>query len=174
MLAARLHAASGRTIEECAKELGASVEKTKAAAEGGGAKESSAATGKRRTKSVTMEEKEPTISDRERESLHACFPPLHHHDHQLKIHTQRQTAMARAPSVVSSILRPTPPLKPATSAIGVICSFIKRNAGGGGGGHATMTDLWAQDALVPTLVQYHAGFQAYAAYVNRAQPSVRI
>jgi hypothetical protein len=46
------------------------------------------------------------------------------------------------------------------SPISIVCSFIKRHAGG------DMDELWAQDALVPTLVQYHAGFMAYAAFLK--------
>ena len=44
------------------------------------------------------------------------------------------------------------------SAIGAVCGHIRGNNG-------RIDSVWAQEALVPTLVQFHAGFQAYAAYV---------
>jgi hypothetical protein len=49
--------------------------------------------------------------------------------------------------------------KPASSTIRSICEYIKRYNG-------KTTEIWKQDALVPTLIQFHAGFQAYAAYVT--------
>jgi hypothetical protein len=50
--------------------------------------------------------------------------------------------------------------KPASSTVRAICEYIKRNKG-------KTTEIWKQDALVPTLIQFHAGFQAYAAYVTK-------
>ena len=52
---------------------------------------------------------------------------------------------------------PTPP-NTHPSSIASICSHIKRT-------DADMDEIWAMDALVPTLVQYHSGFQAYALFI---------
>jgi hypothetical protein len=47
-----------------------------------------------------------------------------------------------------------------STTVRTICDYIKRNNG-------KTTEIWKQDALVPTLIQFHAGFQAYAAYVTK-------
>jgi hypothetical protein len=53
----------------------------------------------------------------------------------------------------------TKPGFPSTT-VRTICNYIKRNNG-------KTTEIWKQDALVPTLIQFHAGFQAYAAYMTK-------
>ena len=61
---------------------------------------------------------------------------------------------AAAPKTLKS-QRPSTEL----SSIAAICSHIKCNG-------ANMDGIWTQDALVPTLVQYHQGFRAYAFFIS--------
>jgi hypothetical protein len=62
--------------------------------------------------------------------------------------------------------RPTPPAsrtspmaRPPPTAVAAICNHIKRTKG-------DLDGVWAQDTLVPTLVLFHAGFQAYATFIS--------
>ena len=102
-LAARLHAKGGHTIEECAEQLGADVEKVMA----------------------------------------VQYSPIG------KPISPRKTGGKPKPPTI--ILQHTP--------LNAICNHIKRSRG-------NINGLWAQDALVPTLVQHYAGFTAYAAYLK--------
>jgi hypothetical protein len=149
VLAARMHASTGRSVRECAEQLGADVGKTIAATAPklGGGGPTKAREERPEKASVTFKLADPRAVSRSQ---------------------QRQP---RAPPDFSSrrsingggTLRPLPPHSAAhaqpTAAIAAICGFIKRLGG-------DTTSLWEQDALAPTLVQYHAGFQAYAAFVR--------
>ena len=53
---------------------------------------------------------------------------------------------------------PTPP----SSSILTICDHIKRSGG-------DIDGIWAQDTLVPTLVQFHSGFQSYALFISKGK-----
>jgi hypothetical protein len=53
----------------------------------------------------------------------------------------------------------SPVARPPPTAVGAICNHIKRTKG-------DLDGLWAQDALVPTLILFHTGFQAYAAFIS--------
>lgn len=74
----------------------------------------------------------------------------------------RHAIIAPLPPRATTTFSPGPPqtTRPnaLVSAIGAICGHIR-------GTNGQIDRVWAQDALVPTLVQFHAGFQAYAAYI---------
>jgi hypothetical protein len=53
----------------------------------------------------------------------------------------------------------SPVARPPPTAVGAICNHIKRTKG-------DLDGLWAQDALVPTLILFHTGFQAYATFIS--------
>ena len=53
-----------------------------------------------------------------------------------------------------------PTLQHRRTPIATICSHIKRTGG-------DLDGIWAQEALVPTLVQFHAGFHAYAVFIAK-------
>ena len=185
VLAARLHATTGRSIEECAHELGANVARTTAAvaaATGGGSDGKERKGGDRKMRMnqfnndatdggrTGMAEQE--IRERQKPKKHSIitFASDNHADgsninNRRPHHHHTTTFTSRAPPV-TGILRPPqhPHNHQTTAAIGVICNFIKKNAGGG---VSTMNELWMQEALVPTLVQYYAGFQAYVAFVGK-------
>ncbi len=93
-----------------------------------------------------------------------------------KLHADvRRTTLAasshevkRTPPAAAGIkpYQPTPakyqraPPQHRDSSITSICDHIKRTNGDTDG-------IWAQDALVPTLVQFYAGFRAYATFVTK-------
>jgi hypothetical protein len=154
VLAARMHAATGRSVRECADQLGADAGKTMAATatmlRGGGERTAAVTT---TTKTAKPRERKPEKTTPDTSS------------------TQRQRRAppdfsSRRPSSSAGPLRPPPPHNTAraqpTATISTICSLIKQLGG-------DTTSLWEQDTLVPTLVQYYAGFQAYAAFVRGGQ-----
>lgn len=78
----------------------------------------------------------------------------------------RATAQKAAVKPYTTILpraapRATVPT-PVPSNIAAICNHIKQRG-------ENFDAVWAQDFLAPTLVQYHAGFKAYAAFISNRQ-----
>ena len=150
LLAARLHAASGRPIAECAEQFHASVAKTSLIAAGGeGEERMKKKKGEKHdeTDRVRIERKKVSVVMDRYNQINAIKP-------RPASAFSTRTRAATAPIGVATIAAKQ------ASPINIVCSFIKRHAGG------DMNELWTQEALVPTLVQYHAGFQAYAAFVR--------
>jgi hypothetical protein len=160
VLAARMHVSTGRSVRECAEQLGADVGKTMAATApklGGGEertvrKEPGATKtreGRPEKASVTFRQPDPRAVSRSQQRQPRAPPDF----------SSRR-------SISGGTLRPPPPHSAAhaqpTAAISAICGFIKQLGG-------DTTSLWEQDTLAPTLVQYYAGFQAYAAFVRERQ-----
>jgi hypothetical protein len=74
--------------------------------------------------------------------------------------TYTATFSSRNNSNTPKLFKPHQPSPtPELSNIAAICSHIKRNG-------ANMDWIWTQDALVPTMVQYHQGFRAYAFFIS--------
>ena len=136
VLAARLHVSSGRSVDECAEQLGADAARTAAIVaqenEDGGARKA---------------------NGRVVEKKRILKPTKAAHDSR---HTPKTFTSRAPPPTAANIRRSTP-----ASPIDIICGVIKAS-----GGRGWTDELWTQEALVPTLVQYHSGFWAYAAFVK--------
>jgi hypothetical protein len=148
VIAARMHKTTGNPIEECAAQLGTSSSRVALilSAEGERANNN---TNNRTQKG----ERKKTLF------VNADFNNTnnHHHFRERPATASSFTSRTSAPPHTSILRRPQ---QQPSSAIGLICSLIKRGGGG------SMHEIWTQEALVPTMVQYHNGFQAYAAFVK--------
>lgn len=155
LLAARLHAASGLSIDECAEQLHASATKTSLIASGGeGEERTKKAKGRQgETGGVKMgnERKKVSISMDRYNQINENKP---------RPASALSSSYSARPRVSTASVGITGIASKQVSPISIVCSFIKRHSGG------NMNELWTQEALVPTLVQYHAGFQAYATFVR--------
>lgn len=153
MLAARLHATTGRPVVECAEQMCANVTKTLFIAEGGDGEERMKKKKERQLDGVRVgagggqERKKVSIGIDRYSQMNSIKP------RPMASYSARSHAATAPVGVVNVASKQASP-------ISIVCSFIKRHAGG------DMDELWAQDALVPTLVQYHAGFMAYAAFLK--------
>ena len=154
MLAARLHATTGRPVVECAEQMCANVTKTLFIAEGGDGEERMKKKKERqgvldgmRVNGGGQERKKVSIGIDRYSQMNSIKP------RPMASYSARSHAATAPVGVVNVASKQASP-------ISIVCSFIKRHAGG------DMDELWAQDALVPTLVQYHAGFMAYAAFLK--------
>jgi hypothetical protein len=116
VLAAKIHKNSGRSIQECADELHADIDRTTQAVNNDGR---------------GMQKPHTTIK---------TYPAT--------LSSRHNTPKPPKPSPTTEL-----------SNIAAICSHIKRNG-------ANMDWIWTQDALVPTMVQYHQGFRAYAFFIS--------
>ena len=154
MLAARLHATTGRPVVECAEQMCANVTKTLFIAEGGDGEERMKKKKERqgvldgmRVNGGGQERKKVSIGIDRYSQMNSIKP------RPMASYSARSHAATAPVGVVNVASKQASP-------ISIVCSFIKRHAGG------DMDELWAQEALVPTLVQYHAGFMAYAAFLK--------
>lgn len=163
VLAARMHLAGGRSVRECAEQMGADVARTMAATatvgkEGAQGKESrGGGENNARQPKRAGGQKVDLLSNLNRQRT----PPYPTAPSAGRGGGGNHNGMfQRRPSAVA------PPhqaggggVQHSSSSIGTICGLIKQSGG-------ETAWLWEQDAFAPTLVQYYAGFQAYAAYLR--------
>ena len=159
VLAARIHVATGRSVQECADQLGADVGKTAAATApklGGDERAAKKEVAKPRERKPRPEKPSVTFSaayDTRAVSRPQQRQPRAPPD----FSSRRPSSDAMRPPLPHNAARAQP-----TATISTICGLIKRSGG-------DTTGLWARETLVPTLVQYYAGFQAYAAFVGEGK-----
>jgi hypothetical protein len=156
ILAARLHTSSGSAVEECAELFGVGVEKVKGVLE---AKENE------RVEGGAVKRNESQVKREKKKTVHMSKNIENHRQAQ-----QTMTSFTSRPAVqtppTSILRRPQQPNHNSVATISTICGAIKAS----GGTQTGMRELWTQDTLVPTLVQYYAGFQAYAEFVRFDNP----
>lgn len=150
VMAAKLHSKHNGelSIQQCAQQMGADAARTATAIKIHGA----SGTKKNEPSIQPKGKKAPkTVAFSLRTSQARSDSAMFNHNF---------AATAAAPTTATT----TAPVAPVNASIRAICDYIKSNNG-------RMGDIWTQDTLVPTLVQYHTGFQAYSAYMTRVPSS---
>jgi hypothetical protein len=195
VLAARMHLASGKSVRECAEQMAADVGRTMTATatvgkeggtterRGGGVEiarhpkrdSPTTTTGAThaRGRSVpthhasTERQRTPYPAAPRTERQRTPYPATPHRDTDYRHgssgdHHPGGGGFQRRPSFAMPPPYPlagggVPPHSP--SAISTICGLIKQSGG-------ETAWIWEQDVFAPTMVQYYAGFQAYAAHLR--------